>query len=112
MLSSTLIALAASLSVTSAQVYKGFNYGATNTDNSPITESQYQNDFTTAQNLVGASGFTSGRLYTSIQAGTTDTYTEAFQAVRSLPSNTPSTPTEQFLTGDFLRQSIPRPPFF
>lgn len=101
MLSSTLIALAASLSVASAQVYKGFNYGATNTDNSPITESQYQNDFTTAQNLVGASGFTSARLFTSIQAGTTDTYTEAFQAVRSLPSNTPSTPTKQLLTGDF-----------
>ncbi|KAL2045817.1 hypothetical protein ABVK25_012036 [Lepraria finkii] len=80
MLSSTLVALAASLSVASAQVYKGFNYGATNTDNSPITESQYQNDFTTAQNLVGASGFTSARLFTSIQAGTTDTYTEAFQA--------------------------------
>lgn len=80
MLSSTLITLAASLSVASAQVYKGFNYGATNTDNSPITESQYQNDFSTAQKLVGASGFTSGRLYTSIQAGTTDTYTEAFQA--------------------------------
>ncbi|KAK3171384.1 hypothetical protein OEA41_003468 [Lepraria neglecta] len=80
MLSSTLITLAASLSVASAQVYKGFNYGATNTDNSPITESQYQNDFSTAQKLVGASGFTSGRLYTSIQAGTIDTYTEAFQA--------------------------------
>ena len=80
MLTSTLVALAASLSTVSAQVYKGFNFGATNTDNSAITESQYQSDFTTAQNLVGASGFTSARLYTSIQAGTTDTYTEAFQA--------------------------------
>lgn len=80
MLTSTFVALAASLSTVSAQVYKGFNYGATNTDNSAITESQYQSDFTTAQNLVGASGFTSGRLYTCIQAGTTDTYTEAFQA--------------------------------
>ena len=80
MLTSTLVALAASLSTVSAQVYKGFNFGATNTDNSAITESEYQSEFTTAQNLVGASGFTSARLYTSIQAGTTDTYTEAFQA--------------------------------
>ena len=80
MLSSTLVALVASLSIASAQVYKGFNYGATNTDNSPITESQYQNEFTTAQNLVGASGFTSVRLFTCIQAGTTNTYTQAFQA--------------------------------
>ena len=80
MLISTLVALAASLSTVSAQVYKGFNYGATNRDNSAITESQYQSDFTTAQNLVGASGFSSARLYTCIQAGTTNTYTEAFQA--------------------------------
>ncbi|KAL2037756.1 hypothetical protein N7G274_009481 [Stereocaulon virgatum] len=80
MLSSTLVALAASLSLASAQVYKGFNYGATNTDNSPKTVSQYQNEFTTAQNLVGATGFASARLYTSIQAGTTNTYSEAFQA--------------------------------
>ena len=80
MLTSTLVALAASLSTVTAQVYKGFNYGSTNTDNSAITESQYQSDFTTAQNVVGASGFTSARLYTCIQAGTTDTYSEAFQA--------------------------------
>lgn len=59
---------------------QGFNYGATNTDNSAVTESQYQDRFTTAQNLVGASGFTSARLYTLIQAGTTNTPTEAIQA--------------------------------
>jgi len=59
---------------------QGFNYGATNTDNSPTTQSQYQDRFTTAQNLVGASGFASARLYTMIQAGTTNTPTEAIQA--------------------------------
>ena len=59
---------------------QGFNYGSTNTDNSPMTEQQYQNDFTTAQNLSGASGFTSARIYTMIQAGTTNTPTEAIQA--------------------------------
>ena len=45
-----------------------------------MTEQQYQNDFTTAQNLVGATGFTSARIYTMIQAGTTNTPTEAIQA--------------------------------
>ena len=45
-----------------------------------MTEQQYQNDFTTAQNLVGATGFTSARIYTLIQAGTTNTPTEAIQA--------------------------------
>ena len=59
---------------------QGFNYGSTNSDNSPMTEQQYQNDFTTAQNLVGATGFTSARIYTMIQAGTTNTPTEAIQA--------------------------------
>ena len=60
--------------------WQGFNYGSTNTDNSPMTEQQYQNDFTTAQNLVGATGFTSARIYTMIQAGTTNTPTDAIQA--------------------------------
>ncbi|KAL6722003.1 hypothetical protein ACLMJK_001108 [Lecanora helva] len=80
MLTSTLLALAGSFSAAWAQTYQGFNYGSTNTDNSPMTEQQYQNDFTTAQNLVGTSGFTSARLYTMIQAGTTNTPTEAIQA--------------------------------
>lgn len=80
MLTSTLVALTASLSAVSAQVYKGFNYGATNSANAPMTETDYQNEFTAAQNLVGASRFTSARLYTMIQAGTINTPTEAIQA--------------------------------
>ncbi len=80
MLTSTLVALTASLSAVSAQVYKGFNYGATNSANAPMTETDYQNEFTAAQNLVGASGFTSARLYTMIQAGTINAPTEAIQA--------------------------------
>lgn len=73
-------ALVAAVAAASAQTYQGFNYGSTNTDNSPITESQYQNDFSTAQKLVGTSGFSSARLFTTIQAGTTNTPTEAIQA--------------------------------
>ena len=71
MLTSTLFALAASLSTASAVVYKGFNYGS---------GADFQNDFTTAQNLVGTSGFTSARLYTMIAEGTTNSPTAAIQA--------------------------------
>lgn len=71
MLTSSLLALAATLSSASAVVYKGFNYGA---------GADFQNDFTTAQNLVGTSGFTSARIYTMIEQGTTNTPTAAIQA--------------------------------
>lgn len=71
MLTSTLFALAASVSTASAVVYKGFNYGA---------GADFQNDFNTAKSLVGTSGFTSARLYTLIQQGTTNTPTAAIQA--------------------------------
>ena len=80
LLSTSLFALAASLSTSYAQVYQGFNYGSTNTDGSPVTQSYYQNLFTTAQNLVGTSAFTSARLYTMIQAGTTNAPIEAIPA--------------------------------
>jgi len=76
-----LLALAALVVSSSAStVYQGFNYGPTFTDNSAVVESDFQNLFTTAQNLVGTSGFASARLYTMIQAGTTNTPTEAIQA--------------------------------
>ena len=75
-----LVALAAAVATASAQTYQGFNYGSTNTDNSPVTESQFQNGFSTAQKLVGTSGFSSARIFTMIQAGTTNTPTEAIQA--------------------------------
>lgn len=71
MLTSSLLALAATLSSASATVYKGFNYGA---------GADFQTDFTTAQNLVGTSGFTSARIYTMIEQGTTNTPTAAIQA--------------------------------
>jgi glucan endo-1,3-beta-D-glucosidase len=74
-----LLAIAASVASASA-VYQGFSYGSTFTDNSPVVQSDFQNEFTTAQNLVGTSGFTSARLYTMIQAGTTNTPIEAIPA--------------------------------
>lgn len=66
-----------------ATVYQGFNYGATYTDGSAITQSGFESLFTTAKTLVGTSGFTSARLYTMIQGGTTNTPTEAIPAAIS-----------------------------
>lgn len=80
LLSTSLVALTAFLSTSYAQVYQGFNYGSTNTDGSPVTQAYFQSLFTTAQNLVGASGFTSARLYTMIQAGTANAPIEAIPA--------------------------------
>jgi glucan endo-1,3-beta-D-glucosidase len=65
MRSSLLLAFVASLSSTSA-VIQGFNYGSTQSDGSYKSQSDFEAEFATAQNLVGTSGFTSARLYTTI----------------------------------------------
>ncbi|KAL2357226.1 ubiquitin 3 binding protein But2 C-terminal domain-containing protein [Cryomyces antarcticus] len=80
MLTSALLAIAASVATASAQVYKGFNYGSTFTNGAAKVQADFQNEFTTAQRLVGASGFSSARLYTMIQGGTTNTPIEAIPA--------------------------------
>ena len=80
MYSQSLAAAAAILSVASAQAIQGFNYGASFTNGQAKQTSDFQNEFTTAQNLVGHQGFTSARLYTMIQAGTTNTPISAIQA--------------------------------
>lgn len=81
MLASTLVAAFAACVSTAYSQYQGFNYGSTNTDGSPVTLEQFTNDFNTAKALAGTSdAFTSARLYTCIQAGTTNTPIEAFQA--------------------------------
>jgi glucan endo-1,3-beta-D-glucosidase len=78
MRSSSLLALAASLS-TSAAVLQGFNYGSTQTDGSIKVQADFQSEFATAKALVGTSGFTSARLYTMLQ-GTGTGVTEAVPA--------------------------------
>ena len=81
MLSSTFLAACAACFSTACSQFQGFNYGSTNTDGSPVTLEQFTNDFTTAKALAGTNdAFTSARLYTCIQAGTTNTPIEAFQA--------------------------------
>jgi glucan endo-1,3-beta-D-glucosidase len=59
------------LSTASVVVYKGFNYGS---------DTDFETEFNTIKNLIGTSGFTSTRLYTMIQQGTTNTPTAAVQA--------------------------------
>ncbi|KAF4637826.1 hypothetical protein G7Y89_g238 [Cudoniella acicularis] len=84
MRSSSVLALAASVSSAAATAYQGFNYGSTNADGSFTSQAQYEAQFTTAKNLVGTSGFTSARLYTMIQGGSsTNQPTEAIPAAIS-----------------------------
>ena len=80
MRSSSALALVASVSTAFAQTYRGFNYGSTFTDGSAKAQSDYQNEFSTAQNLVGTSGFTSARLYTMIQPNTANSPIQAIPA--------------------------------
>lgn len=73
--------LALALSVASADaVSKGFNYGSTKADGSSKYQADFKNDFEAAKALVGNSGFSSARLYTMIQGGTTNTPIEAIPA--------------------------------
>ncbi|MCJ1249582.1 hypothetical protein MMC30_006808 [Trapelia coarctata] len=80
MLTSSLLALVASLSTTSAAALQGFNYGSTFTNGAPKMQSDFQSEFSTAKNLVGASGFTSARVYTTVQAGTANSPIQAIPA--------------------------------
>lgn len=84
MRTSTVLSLAASVSSAVAQ-YKGFNYGSTNGSYNYV-EADFEDQFNTAANLVGTSGFTAARLYTMIQGGTTDTVISAIPA--ALNTNT------------------------
>lgn len=78
---SSVAALAASVATVSAQASRGFNYGAANTDRSAVTQDQFEARFRAAQDLDGTdSAFTSARLFTTIQAGTTNTPISAIQA--------------------------------
>lgn len=69
---STVLSCALTVSVAAAQ-YKGFNYGSTLTDGSAKTQADFEAEFAAAKALPGTSGFTSARLYTTIQGGTTNT---------------------------------------
>lgn len=75
------LALAATLSsAASAAGIKGFNYGATHTDGSAMTQQDYNSLFSAAKALPNGNGFNSARLYTNIQAGTANTPISAIPA--------------------------------
>jgi glucan endo-1,3-beta-D-glucosidase len=64
-----------------AQAVMGFNSGSTLNGGVAKTQSDFEKEFKAAANLAGTSGsFNSVRLYSNIQAGTTNTPSAAFQA--------------------------------
>jgi glucan endo-1,3-beta-D-glucosidase len=83
MRSSGLVALAGTIS-TAAAAYQGFNYGSTFTTGAAKEQSDFEAEFKNAQGLIGAPGvFNSARLYTTIQAGTSNTPISAIPAAIS-----------------------------
>ena len=75
-----LLVLNSAASMVNAQL-QGFNYGATFEDGSCRLVSDFAGAFNSARNLVGTGvGFTSARLYTTIQCGTTNAPSSAIQA--------------------------------
>ncbi|SZF04462.1 unnamed protein product [Blumeria hordei] len=80
---SILGAMLASLASSNA-VFQGFNYGATKSDGYTVrVQSDFQTLFHRARNLPGTSGFTSARLYTTVQGGTANEPTSAIPAAIS-----------------------------
>ncbi|KAJ5510079.1 hypothetical protein LT330_007060 [Penicillium expansum] len=80
MRSAQFLALAMAVA-TSEAVSQGFNYGALKVDGTVKTQSDFETEFATAKNLVGTdNAFTSARLYTMIQGGTTNGPIEAIPA--------------------------------
>ncbi|GJC81099.1 putative glucan endo-1,3-beta-glucosidase eglC [Colletotrichum liriopes] len=77
----SLAALSALAATAEAQNWLGFNSGATKADRSAKFKADFAAEFKTAQNLEGAPGdFNAVRLYTNIQAYSTDDPIEAFEA--------------------------------
>ncbi|ORX95691.1 glucan 1,3-beta-glucosidase [Clohesyomyces aquaticus] len=76
------LAVVASLGLALAdQSFLGFNSGATTDSKKPKKQADFEKEFDTAQKLRYSPGlFNSVRLYTNIQAETTDTPIEAFPA--------------------------------
>ncbi|KAG4444377.1 hypothetical protein IFR05_000142 [Cadophora sp. M221] len=63
------------------RIYQGFNSGAFFQSNKAKVQSDFENEFNAARSLHFSPGtFSSVRLYTNIQQGTTNTPIEAFQA--------------------------------
>lgn len=68
----TAVAGLLALAATASAAVKGFNYGATFANGVPKQQSDFEAEFSAAQKLVGAPGFTSARLYSMVQPGSTN----------------------------------------
>ncbi|EFQ30768.1 glucan 1,3-beta-glucosidase [Colletotrichum graminicola] len=80
----TSLTLAAVYAAAAATAFQGFNYGSTFTDGRPKTQSDFESEFKTAASLEGTNGaFTSARLYTMVQGGTTNDLISAIPAAIS-----------------------------
>ncbi|KAJ5554904.1 hypothetical protein N7461_003374 [Penicillium sp. DV-2018c] len=80
MRSAKILALALA-AATAEAVSQGFNYGNKKGDGSIKSQADFETEFATAKNLVGTdNAFTSARLYTMIQGGTTNGPIEAIPA--------------------------------
>ena len=77
---STSAAAAAGLLTTVNAAAKGFNYGSTFNNGQAKTVADFEYEFNAAKNLPGTNGWTSARLYTMIQAGTTFDMINALEA--------------------------------
>lgn len=77
---SSFVASVLALTSSVVAVEKGFNYGATNADTSCRKYEDFYRMYTRSRNLAGAPGFTSARLYTSIQCGSDNAPIEAIKA--------------------------------
>lgn len=68
----SLLAMAAAVSTASA-AFQGFNYGASYSDGTVKVQSNFEDEFNAAASLAGTDGaFTSARLYTMVQGGSTN----------------------------------------
>ena len=77
--SSTLFAATALLSSANAAI-KGFNYGAQFNNDQAKQQVDFEYEFNAAKQLPGTNGWTSARLYTMIQHGTTNSIISAIEA--------------------------------
>ncbi|KAE9377246.1 glycoside hydrolase family 17 protein [Stipitochalara longipes BDJ] len=76
-----LISLVARAGVSNATTVQGFTYAGDGDDGQGKIESDFQNQFTIAKALAGTSNaFTSARIYTNIQGGTTSSVIQAIPA--------------------------------
>lgn len=71
-----------------AAQFRGFNYGSTDSNGSPRTLQDFEDQFNAAKRLPGQQGvFTSARLFTMIQAGTQSDVISAIQAAVNTDTN-------------------------